>query len=596
MKLESFTISNFRAFTDEVTIRVGELTTIIGRNDVGKSSALEALEIFFNNETVKIDAGDCNVHANDKVIEITCEFSDLPSTVILDAQVETTLGAEYLLTPSRNLRIKKRYRCNTKTLKEEVFVCANHPSALGYQNLLQMTQTELRAKIRELAIVDANVNRNSNPAMRAAIWSHCPDLILVNTEISVAKEDGKRIWEKLEAHLPLFALFQSDRTSRDSDAEVQDPLKVAIATALGAPEIQQKLADIVDAVKIKAVDLANRTHTALKKLDEGLASQLTPEFKAEPKWNGLFSLSLNSDDGIPVNKRGSGVRRMILVSFFRAEAERRVAEGVSRRIIFAIEEPETSQHPTNQKILLESFQNLSTSPNCQVMLTTHSPGFASFLPVDSFRFVNKDASGKRTIEDDGDPMIARVASALGVVPDNRVRALICVEGPTDITALKCLSRALHASDPTIINLESDPRVAFVLLGGSALTHWVNEHFLRNIGRPEFHIYDRDVSDYIQACATVNSRNDGSWGVLTTKMEIENYLHPDAIYDGIGIRVAFGDNDDVPNIVGLAKGWKHKTAKKKLAAEAFPRMTAARIRAQDSAGEIEGWLRRIAASI
>lgn len=591
MKLESVTLKNFRAYQDETTVRIGDLTTIIGRNDVGKSTILEALEIFFNNETIKLELADCHIRAVDQIIEITCEFSDLPSPLILDAQAETTLQNEYLLTPLGTLKIKKRWRCTGKP-KEEVFVCAHHPTAENYNDLLQLTQTQLRSRLRDIGIPDEDVNRNSNPLMRAAIWAACPDLLCAATEIPVAKEDSKKIWEKLSLHLPLFALFQSDRASRDSDAEVQDPMKLAIATALSEPAIQEKLTEVVNAVRSKAEELASRTHHALSKLDPTLARHLTPEFKADPKWAGLFSLSLTSDDGIPVNKRGSGVRRLILVSFFRAEAERRVAEGTSRRIIYAIEEPETSQHPHNQRLLLESFQDLAAEVGCQVLLSTHSPGFASYLPLDSFRFVSCTDTGCRVIEEGSDTVLQRMVDVLGVVPDNRVKILLCVEGPTDVDALKCLSHALHRQDATIPDLSRDARVAFVVLGGGTLKHWVNQHYLRGLGRPEVHIYDNDVQEYGQAIAQVNQRTDGSWGTQTLKLEIENYLHQDAILEGVNCAIAFGDNDDVPALVGTQKSWNSSNTKKKLAKFAFPKMTAARIQSRDPNGEVEGWFRRI----
>lgn len=548
MKLEAVTLKNFRAYRDETPVKISDLTTIIGRNDVGKSTILEALEIFFNNDTVKIDASDCNVRADEQVVEITCEFSDLPAQLVLDAQAETTLQQEYLVSSDGTLRIKKSWKCAAKP-KEEVFVCAHHPSAAPYDDLLQLTQTQLRARMRELGVSEDGVNRNSNPEMRAAIWAACGDLQLVETEIAVTKADSKQIWEKLCTHLPLFALFQSDRASRDSDTEVQDPMKLAIATALAEPGIQGKLADVVTAVRTKAVELAQRTHGVLNRLDPGLASELSPEFKADPKWSGLFTLSLNSDDGIPVNKRGSGLRRMILVSFFRAEAERRLAEGTSRNIIYAIEEPETAQHPHNQKILLESFQDLAAEDGCQVLLSTHSPGFANYLPLDSFRFVSRQEDGSRRIEHGSEDVFPRIAEALGVVPDNRVRVLVCVEGPSDVEALKHLSRALNHSDPTVPDLSSDPRIAFVVLGGGTLSHWVNERYLSGLGRPEVHIYDNDVQKYAQSIAQVNQRTDGSWGLQTSRREIENYLHPDAIFDGVNSQVTFGSMDDVPALVG-----------------------------------------------
>lgn len=595
MKLESVTLKNFRAYKDETTVKISDLTTIIGRNDVGKSSILEALEIFFNNDTIKIEAADCHVRAEDRVVEIICEFSDLPNPLVLDAQAETTLAQEYLLTAHGTLRVKKCWTCSAKP-KEEVFVCASHPRAESYDDLLQLTQPQLRTRMRDLGVNEDGVNRNSNPAMRAAIWGHSSDLQLVDTNIAVTKADSKQIWDRLSAHLPLFALFQSDRASRDSDSEVQDPMKLAVATALAEPGIQERLAEVVAAVRTKAVELAVRTHEALSRLDPGLASELVPEFKADPKWAGLFTLSLNSDDGIPVNKRGSGIRRMILVSFFRAEAERRLAEGTSRNIIYAIEEPETSQHPHNQKILLESFKDLSAENGCQVLLSTHSPGFANYLPLDGFRFVSKQGDGSRIVHEGNEDVLPRIADALGVVPDNRVRVLVCVEGPNDVEALKCLSRALNSADPTIPDLGINPAIAFVTLGGGTLCHWVNEHYLRGLNRPEVHLYDSDVQTYAQSIAQVNQRNDGSWGVQTLKMEMENYLHPDAIFEGINCRIAFTDTDDVPALVGAQMNWNASNTKKKLAKFAFPRMTAERIRQRDPSVEVEGWFRRIGAML
>jgi len=592
VKLVSVTLKNFRCYRDEKTLEVGSLTALIGRNDVGKSAVLEALEIFFNNETVKLDAGDCNVDAVDKTIEITCEFGDLPDDLVLDAQARTTLADEYLLAANGNLRILKQYRCTTAKPKEEVFAVALHPTADQHADLLDLGNPGLKKRLRDLQVPEEGVQLNSNPALRRAIWAACPDLQLSEVRIPVAKEDGKRIWDRIKEHLPIFALFQSDRASKDSDAEVQDPMKLAVAAALADGDVQRKLAEVVDAVRARAVDLAERTHQALAKLDGGLAGQLTPEFKAEPKWGGLFSVELASDRGIPVNKRGSGVRRLILVSFFRAEAERQLAEAQGGSIIYAIEEPETSQHPNNQRLLLESLGDLAAEPHCQVLISTHSPGFAGYLPIQSFRFIRAGTDGQPEIAVGDDPTWELLVQALGVVPDNRVGVLICVEGPTDVTAIGCLSHALHGWDPAIPDLTVDKRVAFVVLGGATLMHWVNQHYLRGLNRPEVHLYDSDVGTYGAAVARVNARGDGSWGVQTAKREIENYLHPDAVHEGLGLRVNFGDADDVPALVGAARGWRPQTAKKKLAQHCFPRMTAGRLQARDPGGEVEGWLRRI----
>lgn len=46
MKLVSVTLKNFRSYKEPIEIKVQELTCLIGKNDVGKSTVLEALDVF----------------------------------------------------------------------------------------------------------------------------------------------------------------------------------------------------------------------------------------------------------------------------------------------------------------------------------------------------------------------------------------------------------------------------------------------------------------------------------------------------------------------------------------------------------------------
>lgn len=603
MRLKSVAVKNFRCYAQEVSVEFDDLTTFVGRNDIGKSTILEALEIFFNNSVVSIEKGDACIHSGQDNVEITCEFIDLPSSLTLDSGAETTLQEEFLLTGTGSLKIRKIFNCSNKKPTAEIFVIANHPAAAGFQNLLELKEKELQARVKELGL---DVSLKGNPGMRKAIWAASADLQLTETllPVSKAKEDTKRIWEQIESWLPMFALFQSDRSSRDSDDEVQSPMKAAITAALA--EVQDDIARIQLKVQQKAEEIARNTHEALKTIEPGLARELIPEFTppTPAKWQGLFSVGLNTDGGIPLNKRGSGVRRLVLVSFFKAEAERRLKSSNRRSIIYAIEEPETSQHPNYQCILIESFKSLSLEAGCQVILTTHSPGFASELPVDSIRFVSRDAAtGQPTIQSGAD-VFGIVTDTLGVTPDNRVRLLFCVEGPTDVAAFKALSKALHAEDNTLPDLESDERVAFIVLGGGTLKHWVNENYLRALNRREIHIYDRDVPAYAEAVDAVNARGNGCWAAQTLKHEVESYLHPDAIHDAFGVMIAVTDHPvggkATPKVFAeaysLAQGFdgvmKDNPAKARLAERAFPLMTAARIHERDPEGEVLGWMRRI----
>lgn len=610
MKLKALKVANFRSYGVETTLDVGDLTAIIGRNDVGKSTLLEAMEAFFNGEIVKIGQGDSCVHNESKVVEISCVFDELPTTLTIDAQAETSLAAEYLVSATGDLEIVKRYDCSVKSVKEEVLARALHPSAEGASDLLKLKNAGLKERATSLGVDLNGVNKSSNVQLRSAIRNHVGDLQLTETLISLKEEDGKKAWEQIQRSLPIFALFQADRPSKDDDPEVSDPMKIAVQAAVR--EVEAELEAIKQKVQASALEVAQRTIQKLAEMDPSLAGQLNPTFKAEPKWDS-FKLTLTGDDDIPINKRGSGVRRLILLNFFRAEAERRRQAAESRRIIYAIEEPESSQHPDNQVMLMKSLLDLSNDSHTQVLLTTHVPSVAAQIPVESVRFITRDGDNRPLVEAGTDEVYSKVVESLGVLPDKRAKVAIYIEGPHDYEFLTRASAKLRPSDATLIDIETDHRVAWVVTGGGNLKHWVDKQYLANAQLVEVHIYDRDDQTnpkYQAQVDAINARGDGSIAFLTTKREMENYVHPAAISAELGIQFAHTDWCDVPalfaeqvhiasgspnawaNLADDLKSSKESKAKKKLNTIVLDRMSAAELEQQDGNGEVRSWLEHI----
>ena len=92
MKLKKVIIHNFRGYSRMTEIHIDQLTALIGKNDVGKSTILDALDVFFNK--AKMEAGDRNVHCGEEEVIIGCVFSDFPAEVLLDETVTTTVARE----------------------------------------------------------------------------------------------------------------------------------------------------------------------------------------------------------------------------------------------------------------------------------------------------------------------------------------------------------------------------------------------------------------------------------------------------------------------------------------------------------------------
>lgn len=612
MRLKRIILENFRGYQGRHSISIENLTGIIGKNDAGKSTIFDALEIFFNDGKPKIEVGDVNVFArnagNCKVV-IGCVFEESSVPLVLDATAETTLKDEYLLNKEGEVELHHVVDFSDGKVKaRSIFIHAWHPTNAGIAELHSLTNSKLRALAKELDISE-KVNQNSNVELRAAIWKATPNLECSVMEIEIGKSNTKDIWEQLKKRLPRLAIFRADRTSTDDDSEVQDPLKIAVQQALET--VKDELDAITNTVITHTTQVAEATIAKLHDFDPQLASKLDPDMKTEPKWENLFKLSLTSDDGIPVNNRGSGVRRLVLFSFFRAEVERQRLdeENGTRNVIYAIEEPETAQHPDNQRLIIETLRGLADTDGNQVLLTTHVPGIAGLLPLKAIRYISLSSDGSRTIEEGNATIGMRISDDLGILPDKRVQVLVCLEGPTDVAFLTAVSELLHADSryrEEVVNLRSDPRVAVIPLGGSTLRQAVDQEYFQKFHLPEVHIYDRDCAPnetpkYQQEADMVNARSNGSIAFITSKRELENYMHEDPVNQVLAhykMGPAPLKIDDVCDVEQelkkhLGQGKIARRSIKTILSEDVPQFTTVQhFEARNGLSEILGWLRII----
>jgi predicted ATPase len=613
MRLVEIGLRNFRCYKDEVRIPISNITVFIGRNDAGKSSILDALNIFFDDD--KPDSDDGCKFGDTKDVRIICVFNDLPENLVLDASHQTNLKNEHLLNTRGLLEIHKVYDCSLKTPKLlSTYAIANHPTAENYTDLLSLKNADLKKRAHDLSIDLSSVDSRVNAHVRAVIWNTCPDLMLQECEIDLVAEDAKKIWEQLKRELPAFSLFKSDRTSTDQDAEAQDPMKAAVDEAIKAKETE--LNAIANYVKKEVETIAEKTVEKLREMDSSLASGLTPQF-SKPTWKNVFKISLTGDNDISINKRGSGVRRLILLNFFRAKAEQKISESNAPGIIYAVEEPETSQHPDNQRMLIDAFVDLANEQNRQVILSTHTPMLVRALPEDSLRYIEVgEENDLRIIHSGTDDTIRLVAKALGVLADHDVKLFVGVEGRNDINFLYGISKVMSESDPTIPNLyecESRGKIIFFPMGGANLALWASR--MKNLNIPEFYLQDSDlkvegISKHQSTVDNINARQNCE-AILTKKREMENYIHPDAIRAVRSeVNIQFSDYDDVPLLAAKAlhdasestTAWDNLSDKKKeeklskakrwLNADAVLHMTPDMLSERDSAGDVISWLKKI----
>uniref|UniRef100_UPI002A7FBA62 ATP-binding protein n=1 Tax=Enterobacter roggenkampii TaxID=1812935 RepID=UPI002A7FBA62 len=488
MKIAQLKLMNFRGYQNITVDFSDDFNVVIGKNDVGKSTILEAMEIFFNNDVVKIDIDDCNVFSDDKTMSIQISFIPEKLSYTIDT-IPTNFKDEYLLDRNGWLTIKKSWDCS----KDKLSSSSLKTSMISYYPvnfptpLVNLKITELRKLLSDeyASILNVDtVKKNTSSQIRLAIYNSTENLVLDEIPIDIDKEDGKKIWGALQIDLPLFFLFQSDRENRDSDKEVQTPLRTITRTAIA--ELEDELEQVKAKIINKAIQIGNDTIDKLHEMSPEIANVLTPVM-TNKAWDSLFSFSFSCDDGIPVNKRGSGVRRLILLNYFRAEAERKTSGN--RNVIYAIEEPETSQHPEWQRKLFEALMDLPKNEKTQVIVTTHSPSLASLAPIDKIIFIKKD-NGALNVQTRNTVDLQEVVTTLGVLSDippeasnPSLKVVLCLEGPTDVEFFDNICSIFD------VDINRDPRIMSLSLGGGTLKHWVNKNYLRKLNVSEVHIYD-----------------------------------------------------------------------------------------------------------
>jgi putative ATP-dependent endonuclease of OLD family len=237
MRLSRLRIRNFRCYKNEMAFDFDDMTAFVGRNDVGKSTVMDALDIFLNEGTP--DKHDATKDGEGKDLTIICEFTDLPINVVIDEDNETTFKNEYLLNSSNRFEIHKTYSGHIAAPKcTSIAAFAVHPTADGVSDLLQLKNAELKKRAEKLAADLSGIDQKVNAQLRQRIRETVGELQLKETFVPLNEEKTNKTWDRIKSYVPLLALFKSDRASTDQDPEAQDPLKMAVREAIKQREAE----------------------------------------------------------------------------------------------------------------------------------------------------------------------------------------------------------------------------------------------------------------------------------------------------------------------------------------------------------------------
>lgn len=556
MELVKIRLENFRAYENfEIDLSKG-LQMFVGKNDIGKSTIFEALDIFFNDKDaiVKISADDLNIKAkrnNNLKVSISCCFSIQERDKFYIETIAVNLKDEHLLNRTGNLEV----------IKEWDFAAGNNPKFVSYLNcwwpkgipaeILTAKQVDLKKKVKELGI-EKDVNLTENSSMRTGIFEalKTKDLIYSVTKIPTKNMlSEKDILENISKSFPDYYLFKADRKNSTSDDEIQNPMSIAVKRAFETDEVQSKIQEIEEIIRNQLNQVNYATIEKLKKLDIDYGSKL--DAKITSNWAGAVKNDIFDGNDIPINKRGSGIRRLLLLCYLMVEAEKKSYGKEKKNIIFAIEEPETALHPYMQKKFIEQLFKLSRTNRCefgyemptntdelnryQVFITTHLPNFISYAQSEQIIYLYKTQTGN--IERyQKENLIEFIQKEMGKIPVIDYKYVIFVEGDNDVCALKNLGDVPELKNIFNIN---DENINIVPLIGGNLLKCIELNYFWELNVKQFHLYDGDIEKYKTKIIDKKCNLDSNKlvrGTVTKLKEMEKYIPKSLIENKLGLNL------------------------------------------------------------
>ncbi len=594
MKLHSIKIQNYRGIIEEQEIRFSNLTTLVGRNDSGKSIILNALNLYLNDE--KIEKKDFNNQSSGSPV-ISCVWKTDEDEIINLIAGEKSEGydsyKDAITFPNRLIEIKKNYEKEGKKVSSIKIKIKDFQDD-KYQNLWGEKSSKINFWVENLGIdvPSSGKGKNSDAEKIKYIREKLKEKHSVE-EIYV--EDTYEI----HSNLPDFEFFSCEETI-DIDISFRNNLRNHTKDIF--EDKDQSINEIEASVSQKMNEEAETIYSFMKEHASSLERvEIIPEFDWVKGINNVEVMFKFKNDNSPIQmaNKGAGYRRLFMVGHFQYLAKKSNNDNT----VYAIEEPETFLHPIAQEDFLNSLITLSEQN--QIILTSHSPIFAGGSHRDSIVLVKRKFKGNKasSIYEQKENNVGEIIEELGIKPSinlqDNFEVIIFMESLNDIDFIKVAAKKLELD-------EFDDKFLFLPGGGASLSNFVDIKYFSDQKRPLFLIVDSDKNQNTndaykkneKLIKEFNEKGNQYCGLMLQKAEIENYQHPSAIArvhelneDIINNGELFSDTDEVWCILKQLKADNNKNFKKKIDLKVLKEMTSAEWK-EVSDGELEDIISKI----
>ena len=495
MHLSELHVENFKAIEEAQVENVDDLSVMIGKNDVGKSSFLEAIRMFLK-EKRKPVSDQFHMGTNEQ-ITISATFDDVPDELLENLN-------ESIATPDGTLQVTRKWEYPD-------------PRRSMADTFLGPDENELSS-----SILVGEHDSLGKTASREEIWRFLPEPVYIPADRDVTDETTFKSNTLIDQLLT--PLLDETDALRQARRELEDELSDAVGDV--RMQIEERLVSHMDSI----------SHLDLDTGEISLSNAFTPSIRVTDEY---------SDMSVPIDERGSGVGSMLVLSLVEAYRERHVGEGY----LLLFEEPGNWLHPEAKRRMLGALKEISRDGG-QVMLSTHSPIFIDRRGHGDVFLVQRE-SGRTSVREIEENHLS-IIEELGARNSDILQSdfVVYVEGSTDVQMVNVVA-------DNFLSKRNRARITVQHLGGTGNIRNCNISDLVEINRNFGFILDSDRSGpndsekgYIDDLRAENDELGA--GVLIDvleKREIENYFTHNGINEALDLDVGpdfVGDYEDIPD--------------------------------------------------
>lgn len=401
MKISTIAIQNFRIIKSCKEISIDDFTCIIGRNNVGKSTFLKAVQLFISGDSLEKS----DYHDQDNEILICLKFSEI-SEKDLEKIPEHRERIEPFI-KNNEIKFARRYdldgrsrlRIFKKMPKEKKFSREFFDSAFHGTRGSEVDRV-LRENFPELNINESITTQGEARQLIDAYIDSLPDSEKVETEENLPSgiDNSIKKFFPEPIYIPAVKDLSDDMKSK-STTSFGKVLKILLEeieeefseTRNIFEDLRKKLNRVIDEENNEVDERIEK----IRLLEERIQSNLSQTFKEvtielvvpPPELKTIFAnADLSIYDGVEgtIDSIGDGLKRAITFSIFRTYSELSAMgsisdkfedEEFSGKFLLLFEEPELYLHPQAQNILFDALAQFSKKN--QTIVSTHSPLFFS---------------------------------------------------------------------------------------------------------------------------------------------------------------------------------------------------------------------------